>query len=127
MWISLLTAGKNESECSMESDGLHAGGEPIDRREQTPSGMGSGVDLELYVGSDFGSRDTNRRSVPGGVVMCAGACVSFFFSRTQKSVTLSSTEAKYVVLAAKVKETIFFLFTGISGVLSSRTAALDAL
>ena len=41
-------------------------------------GMGSGVDLELYVDSDFASRDTNRRSVSGGVVMCAGACVSFF-------------------------------------------------
>ena len=44
-------------------------------------GMGSGVDLELYVDSDFASRDTNRRSVSGGVVMCAGACVPFF-SRT---------------------------------------------
>ena len=69
-------------------------------------GMGSGVDLELYVDSDFASRDTNRRSVSGGVVVCAGACVSFF-SRTQKSVTLSSTEAEYVALAAGIKETIF--------------------
>ena len=41
--------------------------------------MGSGVDLQLYVDSDFTSRDTNRRSVPGGVVICAGACVSSFF------------------------------------------------
>ena len=56
-------------------------------------GVGSGVDLELYVDSDFASRDTNRRSVSGGVVMCAGACVSFF-PRTRKSVTLSSTEAE---------------------------------
>ena len=46
--------------------------------------MGSGVDLELYVDSDFASRDTNRRSVSGGVVMCAGACVSFFFSDAEK-------------------------------------------
>ena len=57
--------------------------------------------------------------------MCTGACVSFF-SRTQKSVTLSSTEAEYVALVAGIKETIFF-FYGISGVLSSRTATLDAL
>ena len=94
----------------MEGDGLRAEGERMDGREQTPSGMGSGVDLELYVNSDFASRDTNRRSVPGGVVMCAGACVSFFFfsfSRTQKSVALSSTEAEYVALAAGIKETIF--------------------
>ena len=79
-----------------------------DGRAQTPSSMGSGVDLELYVDSDFASRDTNRRSVPGGVVMCAGACVSFSSSsRAQKSVTLSSTEAEYVALAAGIKETIY--------------------
>ena len=41
--------------------------------------MGSGVELNLYVDSDFARRDTNRRSVSGGVVMCAGVCVSFFF------------------------------------------------
>ena len=112
----------------MEGDGLRAEGETMDGREQTPSGIGSGVDLELYVNSDFASRDNNpnRRSVSGGVVMCAGARVLFFFSsRTQKSVTLSSTEAEYVALAAGIKETIFIY--GISGVLSSRTATLDAL
>ena len=93
----------------MEGDGLRPEGETMDGREQTPSGMGSGVDLELYVDSDFASRDTNRRSVPGGVVMCARVCVSLFFSRTQKSVAFSSTEAEYVALAAGIKETIFFL------------------
>ena len=50
-----------------------------------------------------------------------------FFSRTQKSVALSSTEAEYVALAAGIKETFFFFFYGISGGLSSRTATLDAL
>ena len=72
-------------------------------------GMVSGVDLELYVDSDFASRDTNWRSVSGGAVMCAWACVSFF-SRTQKSVTLSSTHAEYVALAAGIKETIFLWY-----------------
>ena len=79
VWISLLTEGKNGGECSMESDGFRAEGETMDGREQTPSGMGSGIDLELYVDSDFARRDTNRRSMSGGVVMCAGACVSLFF------------------------------------------------
>ena len=46
--------------------------------------MGSGVAFELYVDSDFASRDTNRRSVSGGVVMCAGARVSLFFSNAEK-------------------------------------------
>ena len=60
-------------------------------------GTASGVGLEVFVDLDFTSRATDRRSVSGGVVMCAGACVSFF-SRTQKSVTLSSTEAEYVAI-----------------------------
>ena len=71
--------------------------------------MGSGVDLELYVDSDFASRDTNRRSVSEGVVMCAGACV-LFFSRTPKSVTLSSTEEDYAAMAAGIKETMFLRY-----------------
>ena len=86
-------------------------------------GMGSGVELELYVNSDFASRDTYRWSVSGGVVMCTGACVSFI-SRMQNSVTLSSTEAEYVAMAAGIKETFF---CGISGALSFRTATLGAL
>ena len=74
-------------------------------------GMGSGVDLELYVDSDFASRDTNRRSVSGGVVMCAGVLGRVcHFSRRQKGVTLSSTEAEYVALAAGIKETIFLRY-----------------
>ena len=56
--------------------------------------------------SDFASRATDRRSVSGGVVMCAGARVSFF-SRTQKSVTSPSTEAEYVAMAEGFKEAIF--------------------
>ena len=110
VWISLLTAGENGGECSMEGDGLRAAFETMDGREQTPSGMGSGVDLDLYVDLDFASRDTNRRSVSEGVVVCAGASVTFFSSRTQKSVTLSFTETEYVALAAGIKETICLLY-----------------
>ena len=68
--------------------------------------MGSGDDLDLYADSDFASRDANRRSVSGGVVICAGACVSFF-SRTEKIVTRSFNEAEYVALAAEIKEMVF--------------------
>ena len=60
----------------MEGDGLRPEGETMNGGEQTPSGMGSGVDLELNVDSGFASRDTNRRSVPGGVVICARVFVS---------------------------------------------------
>ena len=37
-------------------------------------------------------------------------CHFFSSSRTQKSVTLSSTEAEYVALAAGIKETFLFCF-----------------
>ena len=71
----------------MEGGGLRAEGETLDGREQTPSVICSGVNLELYVGSEFASRDTNRRSVSGGVVMCAGACVSFHFFLGRRKVS----------------------------------------
>ena len=50
-------------------------------------------------------------------MMCAGACVCWF-SRTQKGVTLSTTEAEYVALADTIKEVMFlrcvwnFIFPG---------------
>ena len=72
-------------------------------------GTTSGVGLEVFVDSDFASRATDRRYVCGGVVMCAGACVSFL-SRTQKSVALSSTEAEYVAMAEGFKEAIFLRY-----------------
>ena len=61
--------------------------------------------------TDYASRATDRKSVSSGVVMCAGGCVSFF-SRTQKSVTLSSTEAEYVAMAEGLKEAIFLRYMG---------------
>ena len=42
--------------------------------------------------------------------VCWGVCVIFFLSRTQKSVTLSSTEAEYVPMAAGIKETFFLRY-----------------
>ena len=41
--------------------------------------------------------------------MCAGACVSFF-SRTQKRVTLCSTEAEDVAMADGLEEAIFLRY-----------------
>ena len=58
---------------------------------------------------DFSSKATDRRSVSGALVMFAGACV-MYFSRTQRSVTLSSTEAEYVALSDGMKEAIFFRY-----------------
>ena len=52
------------------------------------------------------NKATDRRSVSGGANMCAGACVCWF-SRTQKYVTLSTSEAEYVALGDAVKELLF--------------------
>ena len=53
------------------------------------------------------TKAADRRSVFGGLVMCGDACVSWF-SRTQKCVTLSTTEAECVALADIVKEVLFW-------------------
>ena len=70
---------------------------------------GGGLDMEVYVDSDYASKATDRRSVSGVVVMCAGACVSFM-SRTQKCMTVSSTEAEYVAMAEGFREAIFLRY-----------------
>ena len=72
-------------------------------------GTARGVDLEVYVDSDFASKTRDRRSVTGYVVMCAGACVSFS-SKTQRSVALSSSEAEYVAMSEGLKDAIYMRF-----------------
>ena len=57
--------------------------------------------LEVFADADYASRATDRRSVSGGTIMCAGACVCWF-SRTQKCVTLSTPEAEYAALGDAV-------------------------
>ena len=67
-----------------------------------------GAKLELYVDADYADEANDRRSVSGGVVMCAGACVSFYsINKTQRCVTLSSTETEYVAMAKGFRETVF--------------------
>ena len=52
----------------------------------------TGLGLIPFADADYASRSTDRRSVSGGVVMCAGGPVSWH-SKTQKCVTLSTTQA----------------------------------
>ena len=65
-----------------------------------------GISLELFADADYASRATDRRSVSGGAILCGGACVCWF-SRTQKCVTFSTSEAEYVALGDAVKELLF--------------------
>ena len=56
----------------------------------------AGISLEVFADADYASEATDRRSVSGGAMIC-------WFSRTQKCVTLSSSEAEYVALGDAVK------------------------
>lgn len=59
-----------------------------------------------FADADYASKAADRRSVAGGAIMCGGAAVSWF-SRTQKCVKLSTTEAEYVALSDVLKEVLF--------------------
>ena len=70
-----------------------------------------GSELERVADADeeYASNATERRSVSGGAVTWAGACVCWF-SRTKKCVTISTTEAEYVALVDTIKEVIFLRY-----------------
>ncbi|CAB1096750.1 unnamed protein product [Ectocarpus sp. CCAP 1310/34] len=59
----------------------------------------------VYVYADFASKATDRRSVSGALVRVAD-CLVAWISRTQKCVTLSTTEAEYA-MGDGVKEVLF--------------------
>ncbi|CAB1109269.1 unnamed protein product [Ectocarpus sp. CCAP 1310/34] len=69
-------------------------------------GVVTGMSMQVFVDADYASKAADRRSVSGGLVMCGGVCVTWF-SRTQKCVTLSTTEAEYVAIADVLKEVLF--------------------
>ena len=64
------------------------------------------ISLEVFAVADYAIKATDRRSVFGEAIICGGACV-YWFSRTQKCVTLSTSEAEYVALGDAVKELLF--------------------
>ena len=66
----------------------------------------SSISLEVFADADYASKATDRRSVSGGAILCGGASVCWF-SRTQKGVTHSTSEAEYVALGDVVKEFLF--------------------
>lgn len=65
-----------------------------------------GFSLFSFADADYASKATDRRSISGGVIMLCGGAV-FWFSKTQKCVTLSTTEAEYVAMSDVMKEVLF--------------------
>lgn len=67
---------------------------------------GTGGSLSAYADSSYAGKPDDRKSVSGGAVMYAGASV-MWFSRTQRTVSLSSSESEYKSLSDCVKEVLF--------------------
>ena len=67
----------------------------------------SRISLEVFADADYASKATDRRSVSGGVIMCGGASTCWF-SRTQKCVTLSTSEAEWFCSRGRCKGVIVF-------------------
>ncbi|CAB1104743.1 unnamed protein product [Ectocarpus sp. CCAP 1310/34] len=68
-------------------------------------GVVTGMSMQVVVDADYASKAADQRSVSGGLVMCVCGGVTWF-SRTQKCVKLSSTEAEYVAIAGVLKEVL---------------------
>ena len=75
------------------------------RRDSDLESVQMKCDLKTYVDADYAHKAEDRPSVSGVAVCCGGTLISWF-SRTQKCVTLSTTEAEYVAMADGVKEAL---------------------
>lgn len=65
------------------------------------------VELEVYVDSDFGSITTDRKSTIRYIFKLGGGVINYI-SKKQLNVTLSSTEAEYVVACTATQSVIAF-------------------
>ena len=68
-----------------------------------------GFHLVSFADADYASKATGRKSVSGGVVICAWGAVSWY-SQTQTCVTLSTTQAEYVAMSDVAKKICFIVF-----------------
>jgi hypothetical protein len=71
------------------------------------SALEKGQRIEGYVDSDYAGDRTDRRSTYGSVLMLLGGPLAWY-SRKQRSVSTSTTEAEYVALCQGSKEAVWF-------------------
>ena len=67
---------------------------------------GSGLSLNVYADADYASKENDRRSVSGIAVTLGGTVVSHT-SKTQRIVSLSTSEVEYIAAGEGVKEALF--------------------
>ena len=67
---------------------------------------GSGLSLNVYADADYANKKNDRRSVSGTAETLGGIVVSHA-SKTQRVVSLSTSEEEYIAAGDDVKETLF--------------------
>ena len=67
---------------------------------------GSGLSLNEYADADYANKENDRRSV-SGVAVTLGGTVVRHASKTQRVVSLSTSEAEYIAAGEGVKEALF--------------------
>ena len=67
---------------------------------------GSGLSLNVYADADYANKENDRRSASGIAVTLGGTVVSHA-SKTQRVVSLSTSEAEYIAAGDGVKEALF--------------------
>ncbi len=67
------------------------------KQEQDQAHFQKAKGIENYgkCDSNYAANKSDRRSVSGCIMTVGGGCITNWFSQTQRSVTLSSTEAEY--------------------------------
>ena len=66
----------------------------------------SGLSIDVYADGDYADKDNSRRLVSGLAVTLEGTVVSHV-SKTQRVVSLSTSEAEYIAAGEGVKEALF--------------------
>ena len=66
---------------------------------------GSGLSLNVYADADYASKENDRRSV-SGIAVTLGGTVVCHTSKTQRVVSLSTSEAEYIAAGEGVKEAL---------------------
>ena len=67
---------------------------------------GSDLSIDVYADADYADKDNSRRSVSGVAVTLGGTVVSHV-SKTQRVVSLSTSEAEYIAPGEGVNEALF--------------------
>ena len=68
--------------------------------------QGSGMSLNMYADKDYSNKDIDRRSV-SGIAVTLGGTVGSHTNKTQRIVSLSTSEAEYIAAGDGVKEALF--------------------